>query len=139
MGPINMKAKRRNVIKQVNNTSVFIATLNGSGLMSAVIPNIQKTLKMFDPIAFPIARSVCPWRIADTVVASSGSDVPIATMVRPIILSLNPACVARIIALSTIHFPPRTRPTIPIANMNSDVDQLYVSTSSFSVSTLEMP
>ena len=47
-------------------------------------------LKTFEPITLPMAIADLPLRAATTLVASSGRDVPNATIVRPITASLTP-------------------------------------------------
>ena len=47
-------------------------------------------LKMFDPTTLPTAISVWRRKAAMTLVASSGSEVPTATMVSPITASEIP-------------------------------------------------
>jgi len=42
------------------------------------------------PITFPIARSVLPLNAAIIEVTNSGKDVPVATIVKPITISLTP-------------------------------------------------
>ena len=53
------------------------------GLMVAESPSTQKMLKTLEPITFPMAKSVFPFRTATTAVANSGNEVPIATIVNP--------------------------------------------------------
>ena len=45
--------------------------------------------------------------------ASSGREVPIATIVRPIIASDRPAILAMLTAESTANLPPKARPIMP--------------------------
>ena len=51
-------------------------------------------LKIFDPTTFPIANPVSPFFVATIDVTSSGRDVPTATIVRPIRVSVIPAILA---------------------------------------------
>ena len=74
--------------------------------MLELTPRIKKTLKIFDPTIFPTAISGCFLRAAATDVASSGSDVPAATIVRPIKLSLMPKVRAMLDAEVTKRSPP---------------------------------
>jgi len=62
----------------------------GIGAITAVRPRMPKMLKMFDPTMLPTAISVCLRSAATTDVASSGSEVPTATMVSPITASEMP-------------------------------------------------
>ena len=72
------------------------------GAMSAAIPTTPKVLKTLEPIILPKAISCSPLRAADKLATNSGSDVPIATIVRPMISSLKPHKVASSIAPQTI-------------------------------------
>ena len=60
------------------------------GAIIAAIPTTMSVLNRFDPIMLPMARSFSPLRAAAMELASSGSEVPTATMVRPISKSLTP-------------------------------------------------
>ncbi len=62
----------------------------GTGEIKEVIPIIASKLNMFDPIKFPRTTSTFLLTKAANVVANSGSDVPIATSVRPTTASLTP-------------------------------------------------
>gem|GEM_PF-4509461 len=70
--------------------SIVLSCENGIGVMSQLIPNTNKTLKILDHTILPIAISDFPLSPATMDVTSSGSDVPIATTVSPIILSGMP-------------------------------------------------
>ena len=61
-----------------------------SGEITADVPRIKRILNIFEPIAFPRASALSPFRVATMEVTSSGSDVPIATIVRPIKFWLTP-------------------------------------------------
>ena len=76
-------------------------------------------------MAFPIAISVFFLRAATTEVASSGRDVPMATMVNPIIVSLRPKLLAIILALSTLHFPPKNNAANPIKTYRISLNRLF--------------
>jgi hypothetical protein len=69
---------------------------------------------MFEPITFPMAMSLFFLSAATTEVINSGSEVPMATMVSPIIFWLTPSKVAILIELSTTSLPPATSPASPI-------------------------
>ena len=60
------------------------------GEITPVTPKISKMLKTFEPNTLPMAMPLLPLRAATALVASSGSDVPPATMVSPITASLMP-------------------------------------------------
>ena len=63
----------------------------GSGDTEALHPNTKNRLNRLLPITFPMAIPGFFFRAAVTEVASSGSDVPPATSVRPIMESLTPS------------------------------------------------
>ena len=86
-----------------------------SGEIVADIPRIKRILKIFDPIAFPRARPLSPFRVATIEVTSSGREVPIATMVRPIKFWLTPNDTAIWLALFTTRLPPKITATSPPA------------------------
>ena len=56
--PTNITRKRINVAAVVNSTSMLELVLNSRGVMVEVSPSIQNTLKMLDPMALPMAKSV---------------------------------------------------------------------------------
>ena len=70
-------------------------------------------LKRLLPTTLPSAISQFFLKAAIQEVASSGSDVPNATTVRPIIASLTPNDCAILVALFTITSPPTTKPMRP--------------------------
>ena len=53
------------------------------GATSAVQPTIIRALKVLLPTTLPMEMSALPFRADDTLTASSGAEVPKATMVRP--------------------------------------------------------
>ena len=55
-----------------------------------MIPKIIRMLNTLLPITLPKAKADCPLRAEITDVASSGNDVPPATIVRPTTKSLTP-------------------------------------------------
>ena len=87
-------------------TSIMLKSNNVTSLIcigqiTEVQPIIHKILNTLLPSTFPIAIPALPLRAATTVVASSGSDVPKATIVNPITLSLTFNCCAMPTAAST--------------------------------------
>ena len=68
---------------------------------------------MLLPMIFPTPISAWPFLIAIIDVISSGSDVPIAITVNPIIFSDNPNSVAKTTALSTVSIAPTYKRTTP--------------------------
>lgn len=93
--------------------STFPTLPKRRGLTVAEHPNTRKILKMLLPITLPSAIAVFPLRAAVTDVASSGREVPIATIVRPITASLTPMAEAIPDAPSTNKSPPKIRPASP--------------------------
>jgi len=71
--------------------------------MLLVIPSTRRVLNIFEPTMFPIAMSACFLYAAIPEAASSGSDVPIATIVSPIIDSESPKISAMCVAPFTTH------------------------------------
>ena len=59
--------------------------------MVALAPNTKKTLNRLEPITLPMAISGFFFKAATTEVANSGSEVPMATSVKPIIDSPTPS------------------------------------------------
>jgi len=72
----------------------------------------------------PIPMSVWPFFIAVIDVTSSGSDVPIATMVIPITVSDIPIPCAINTTFSIVRYPPRYRSPEPIAIILLLVEQM---------------
>ena len=78
--------------------STVTARSTSMGRITAAAPNTKPRLKMLEPIILPIAISFSPFLAATKEVTNSGSDVPSATMVRPINDSLKPNCSAMAVA-----------------------------------------
>ena len=90
-----------------------------SGRMHAVVPSTNAILVILDPKAFPSASPGLPSKAATAETSSSGADVPIDTMVRPIRKWLMPSREARLAApstnlsaLMTVSAMPRTTATV---------------------------
>jgi hypothetical protein len=75
--------------------------------IAADIPTIESTLKILLPTIFPTLKSRCFYFAATTDVINSGNDFPMATIVRPTILSKIPIEVAIMTALSSVNVAPR--------------------------------
>ena len=86
---------------------------NGTEQMSAAVPITNKILKILLPTIFPMAIPAFPFLAAVTDVTSSGSDVPNATIVRPINRSLIPKNLAISVAPLTAKSLPITTITPP--------------------------
>lgn len=99
------------VIKPISDT---ISGVIGKGLIALLIPKMNRILKILDPSTLPITIPLSPFLSAVIDVTSSGKDVPIATMVRPMSASLNPNVLAMKLAPSTTKSEPIMIPIIPI-------------------------
>lgn len=119
---MNIARNNRTVAAILMYMSVFIDGLKCSGAITEVVPRTKSVLKMFDPTMFPIAMSECFLYAAIPVAASSGSDVPSATIVSPIIDSDNPKFCAIVVAPSTTHLLPNPSPANPNIRKRMDVD-----------------
>jgi len=100
--------------------SILFFGSNVTGLINAVIHNTKNTLNIFDHMIFPTAILALDLVTATTDVTSSGSDVPIASIVTPISFSLHHRIVASVTALFTTKFPPKVSHAIPAATKVSD-------------------
>ena len=96
-----------------NSVSGTKFTVKLTGVTRAVVPTTNKILKILLPTIFPIAISAFPFNAADTEVTSSGREVPKATIVSPMILSLKPSVLAMALAASTLTSLPQTMRTRP--------------------------
>ena len=106
--------------------STFVMPLSCIGQITPVVPRISRMLKTLDPSTLPMAIPLLPFFAATTLVASSGMDVPIATMVSPVTASLTPIILATSVALSTNKLLPKTNITSP-ANMNNAAFHIAIS------------
>ena len=86
------------------------------GEITPVTPKISKMLNTFEPNTLPMAMPLLPLRAATALVASSGCDVPPATMVSPITASLMPMALATVVAPSTKRLLPSTNQPKPTSN-----------------------
>lgn len=76
------------------------------GLIADAIPSTINMLNTLEPMAFPSAISTSFFLAATIDVTSSGSDVPIETIVSPINVWLMPRSLAIRDAASTVTSPP---------------------------------
>lgn len=88
----NIRHKIVTIIIKPKSTIIFEFT--GIGVMVLLKPSTNKILNMFDPITFPITNWFSSLFRAVSEVTSSGSDVPIATIVKPTNVSLIPHAIA---------------------------------------------
>ena len=77
-----------------------------SGEISAVMPSIMHVLNIFDPTTLPMAISALPWNDDMKLTTISGDDVPMPTIVSPIMNSLSPNRLAMLEDPSTSQFAP---------------------------------
>ena len=104
--PVNIEANNSKLARITATMSLLFPVWKGNGFMIEPIPRTKKILKIFEPTTLPTAISTFLLWAATAEVASSGSDVPTATMVNPTKDWLIPNFGARCTAPSTIHFPP---------------------------------
>ena len=88
------------------------------GIIIDDVPRTNKILNILLPTIFPMARSSFPFLAAVMDVASSGSEVPKATTVRPIILLLIPISFAIFVAASTERLLPKIMVVTPKTENN---------------------
>ena len=86
--------------------------LNFIGFINALIGKIKSILKILDPITFPAAISALPFKAEIILTDSSGADVPIETIVSPMIIVGIPNLFAILDAEPT----KKSAPFISIAN-----------------------
>ena len=91
----------------------------------AVHPTIIKVLKMLLPTTLPMANSALPLRDDRKLITNSGADVPKATMVSPIKLSLQPNFFAiKVAEFTTKRLPKITKPnpiTVNASKIQNDL------------------
>ena len=104
----------------------MFSLVSTSGRISAQIPRITKTLKMFEPTTLPIATSLLPAAAESTETTSSGIEVPTATIVRPMMNSGTRKRWATAAEPSVRKFaPPRISPRPTSSNRMSIVLSEY--------------
>ena len=82
---------------------------HGTGATSAVVPMIARTLKILEPMTLPTATALWPRRAAMRVAANSGSEVPKAITVNPIVAFDTPQEAASDEAPSITRWAPSGR------------------------------
>ena len=85
----------------------------------AAMPNTSRTLAMLEPMMLPTASSVSSAATAWPTTASSGAEVPAATMVSPITIGLRPNRAPRPDAARTTRWPATSRASRPPVNSAS--------------------
>ena len=111
--------------------SVIVIPFNVIGLITPVRPRIARILNTFEPSTLPIAIPLFPLRADTTLVASSGREVPPATIVRPITASDTPSFVATAVAPSTNRLLPPIKHASPTRIHTTD-SQVAIGFFSFS-------
>ena len=83
------------------------------GCTRELTPRMSRRLKILDPTMLP--RAICPFFLLTAMMddTSSGSEVPPATMVRPMMASDTPHSRAMAEAASTNMSPPKMSPPKP--------------------------
>ena len=84
--------------------------------MIAVTPRIRSMLAILLPSTLPVAKPELPSALAMTLMMSSGKEVPIETMVSPIIKSEIPRREAMAVAPFTSQSAPLIRRMKPSSN-----------------------
>ena len=92
-----------------------------AGEMAQARPTTASVLKKLDPTMLPRTNSFSPRLAEATALASSGSEVPMAIIVRPIIRSLTPITFARSTAPQTRMCDEPTRSTRPTRTLSAAV------------------
>lgn len=105
----------------ITDRSVVVMPFIVIGLMSPVTPKMARMLKTLDPKTLPMAIPLFPFRADTTLVASSGSDVPPATIVSPMTASDTPSCAATCVAPSTKRLLPPIRHAKPMMIHTADM------------------
>ena len=98
----------------IGTSFLVVALLTIKGEMIAHMPITIPMLLMLLPTTLPKIRSVCKPTAAATLAASSGVDVPYATIVKPITIWLILSFLAMDTPPLTNQFPPKhsiARPT----------------------------
>ena len=100
------KIYRRTAAKIITRKSRGVTPWIRIGVTVAVVPRMKKILNRLLPTIFPTAISGSFFKAAATDVASSGREVPAATIVKPMKLSLMPKALAMFDAEETKRSPP---------------------------------
>lgn len=95
---VNEKSHKRSTESNKKTKSSEVIPDIFMGEIMPVTPKIAKMLNTLEPKTFPIAIPLLPLRAATMLVASSGKEVPPATIVSPITASLTPRYCATAVA-----------------------------------------
>ena len=125
---LNFETPLLNFIRKNNpivNMTMNIPCINISdnstemGLINIVIPNTATMFMIFEPMTFPMTNPVSPCLAAAMDAASSGRDVPNATIDIPMTKEETPRAIAIPFAPKTKKWAPIPRPTIPDIILNT--------------------
>ena len=113
--------------------SICVMPCSERGVTVAEQPSTKKMLKRLLPTTLPMAISGFFFRAATMLVANSGSEVPPATMVKPMTASLTPSPRAMPLAPLTNPLPPSTKaarpPTIKRVDFQRGMGRICTSSS----------
>ena len=104
------------------------------GLMMSINPRTATIFIILDPIIFPITKPDWLCLAATIDAASSGSDVPNATMDIPITSGETPRSMAIPFAPKTKVCAPNHKPTIPRINFR-DIEKIFCLDKKISISS----
>ena len=79
-----------------------------------VLPSTNTIFMILEPMILPITKPVSPCLEADREAASSGNEVPSATIDIPMVREETPRAIAIPFAPSTKSVAPTTKPIIPV-------------------------
>ena len=104
----------------IKNPWVMIV-VNSIGMLRKrmAIPNTNKIFMILEPMILPITIPVSPYLVAARDAASSGNEVPSATMDIPITREETPSASAIPVAPSTKNVAPTASPIIPMITCNT--------------------
>ena len=109
------KKNKPTVNINIKNPCVMISA-NSVGILlnRMVLPNTKTIFIILEPIILPITKLVSPCLIAERDAASSGNEVPNATIDMPITREEIPKVCAIPFAPSTNRVAPTPKPIIPV-------------------------
>ena len=105
--------KNNTLAPTIESMSKFVMPPMGSGFIVEAQPKMKNELNILLPITLPIAIPGFFLSAAVMEVASSGKEVPAATIVSPTTDSLMPILIAMPLAPSTKNCPPKISPKRP--------------------------